>query len=181
VRWWHLLWVPCVSGCYTQQGPDRVQQVYLKVVYDPAAARWAEGAGENTVEGSALLRTRGGDLRTCAGEVVYLTPVTTYAKERMMYLFGNVRSGFHSVDEPIEFVPESATYEESARTTKCDPQGTFSFDDLPDGEWFVTTIITWEVREVLWSDSVVLRNTGGLLMQRVRAKDGDTKRVVLSY
>jgi hypothetical protein len=180
VHWARLVWIQLLSACYgyTQLEP---QVAYLKVSYDPAAAKWAEGEGENVVEGSALLRTSGGELRTCAGGTVFLVPATVYAKERMMHLFGNVRGGFRSVDDRIQFVPETPAYQQSARVTKCDAQGAFSFEDLPDGDWFLTTTITWKVSQVLWSDSVVMTTTGGLLMLRVRVSDGDTAKVVLSY
>jgi hypothetical protein len=167
-----------MSACYTPLEP---QVAYLKVVYDPAVAEWAEEEGENAIEGSALLRTRGGEVRTCAGGTVYLVAATVYAKERMMHLFGNVRRGFRSANDPIRFVPETPAYHESARATTCDAQGEFSFEDLPDGDWFLTTTITWDVPQVLWSDSVVMTTTGGLLMKRVKVSDGDTEKVVLSY
>jgi hypothetical protein len=177
--WYLLLFLPLLSACLpSQQGPERV---HLKMTYDPTAASWSQGEGENTIEGSGLLRTRGGEVRTCAGLTVQLVPVTVYAKERMMHLFGNVRGGFRSVDQELEFLPESNAFHESARVTKCDPQGAFSFDDLPDGEWFLLTTIVWEVLTKLWSDSVVRSYQGGLLMQRVKARGGEVEKAVLSY
>jgi len=54
---------------------------------------WAEGDGRNSVTGFAVLRTVGGDARTCAGLTTQLIPDSPYARERMIAIFGNTVKG----------------------------------------------------------------------------------------
>lgn len=153
-----------LSGCFQPTA------VTLKAPYE--APRWSEGVGDNAIEGTALLRTRGGEVRTCAALAVYAVPVTVYAKERMIHLYGNVRSGFAPVWSAIEFTNDDPRYNEHVRQSACDAQGAFRFRDLPDGEWFVVSSVRWEVPGAGYQ--------GGSMMRRVRVGGGQTLELIMT-
>ena len=163
-------------GCYVPpaQAPE-VATVRLETPFNPQAIAWAEGHGDNRIEGTALLRTRGGEPRTCAALDVGIIPVSRHAAERMARLYGSLRGGFNPawpLGNHFRWANDDERFYEHIRKTKCDAQGRFEFDALPDGDWFVEAVVTWEVPR--------LGKQGGSLMQRVRLVGGQTQRVVLS-
>jgi hypothetical protein len=62
------------SGCYTAANVRQPEPVRIETPFDPAAVAWAAREGDNRIEGTALLRTRGGEPRTCATLDVGLIP-----------------------------------------------------------------------------------------------------------
>ena len=71
----------------------------------------------------------------------------------------------------LQAPPDS--FSQTHRQAVCDAQGYFTFEDLPAGEYFVVTSVTW----VVGSSSLP---EGGWLMQRVRVEAGRARRVVLA-
>jgi hypothetical protein len=146
--------------------------VALRTQYDQRAVSWAAVPGDNTIEGSALMRTSGGEVRTCAALEAAILPVSAYASERMVHLYGNATGGYRPIWHQVVFEPDSDAFYRSVRTTKCDAQGEFSFDGLPDGDWFVQAAVIWEAAGA--------GTQGGSLMQRVQLRGGETQKVVLT-
>jgi len=142
--------------------------VTLKTSFDPDSVQWARGMGSNRLEGSALLRTQGGEVRTCAGLEVSLIPVSAYASERMMAIYGSLQRGFSSYG--ATFANDAPAYYENMRTAICDPQGAFEFEGLPSGSFYVTTVVSWSAGSY--------GAQGGNLMQRVDLKSETTKVVL---
>lgn len=167
-----------LSGC-ARQAPPPIP-VQLTEAYDPAAFAWSERPGRGRIEGSALMRTMGGEARTCAATSVDLLPATPYTEERVRILYGTGDRGYRPLRAPmLQFIPETPTEEQLAdrhgRQAFCDAQGEFEFDDLPAGSYFV-------IAEVVWGAPSVngLIAEGGVLMQRVGLDPGQTERVVLT-
>jgi hypothetical protein len=132
---------------------------------DPwAAMDWSLAKGANTIKGSALLRTRGGEVRTCAGFPVRLIPSATATDSYIAKAFGSDEGG-------LSHQPWRAQFGEYTRTTTCDAQGNFSFEGLPDGRYFAIAKVEWEVAG---------EQQGGLIAQLVRVRDGTVKTVVLT-
>lgn len=140
----------------------------IAVAFDQEHASRLLAPGPNSVKGSALIRQRGGGVVTCAGRPVALVPATAYARERMVALYGNAERGASSSGWQGA---SPAGYKESVRLTVCDAQGFFGFDQVADGEFFVTTSITWSV-----GNSV----QGGNLMQRTVVMGGRMANLVLA-
>jgi len=146
------------------------------VPFDPAEIAWSKGNGPNTVEGSAVLRTRGGEARTCAGDEASLVPYSQYAAARMRLLYGSEDRGFFSTEDAFISGPRVAddqytpAYNASWRPAACDAQGSFVFANVPDGTYFVVAKVMWIARY----------EQGGWLMQKVEVKGGETKKVVLT-
>jgi hypothetical protein len=85
-----------LGACYvpTAEPPPAVT---LKTRFEPESIAWARETGGNRIEGTALLRTRGGEPRTCAALNVGLIPWSKYAGERMAHLYGSLKAGFNPV------------------------------------------------------------------------------------
>lgn len=147
------------------------ERVAIQTLYDPPAQ--VIPAGEGLVQGNAFMRTRDGEIITCAGSRVFLTRDTPYARERFDALYeGDVDSGFQRQFFDVEFTNGDPRYPDAGRSTVCDSSGNFEFSGLGDGSYFVNTVVEWRAGRWL---------QGGRLMARFEIKDGQTQRVVLTY
>lgn len=86
------------------------------------------------------MRQQGGGVVTCAGNTVTLVPATRYAQERFAVIYGGARGT--STPPPV-FSPDPASYMALTKTTRCNAQGAFSFDQVADGNFFVVTTVLW--------------------------------------
>ncbi|WP_133251528.1 hypothetical protein [Zavarzinia aquatilis] len=146
------------------------QQVELHTVFNPADAEFVLKDGPNRVSGQAFVRQNGGGVVTCAGSGVGLTPVNAYSTDRMIGIYGNSVSGY--LPAIIEKkLPENAEYIRLSRTAYCDAQGNFDFENVPDGEYYVTTYVAWTVGYVA---------QGGGLMKRVSVSGGKHEKLILT-
>jgi hypothetical protein len=160
-----------LAGCAAPMQPTtwRIAQPF-----DADQARALLQPGPNTIKGNGFIRQRGGGVVTCAGSQVRLIPLTEYAKQRLTYLYG---SGMYTgvalwrPGESVVFEPDPPAYAELTRITRCDGQGNFVFDRVADGEFFVSTVVTWVVAS---------QPQGGSLITRVRVSGGVVESVVLS-
>lgn len=166
-----LLAVVIVAGFIGCGAAPRI--VNLVSTFDSDMAReLSQGKGSNSIKGSALIRQSGGGVVTCAGQDVILTPVTAYASERIQAIYGSTQRGAASFGSvPNAFSPDIPEYYEFRQDRLCDAQGFFKFEEIPDGEYFITVIINWMVNNL---------HQGGGLMQRVEVRGGQTIEVVLA-
>jgi hypothetical protein len=146
------------------------QKVTLTSDFDEAGAKRLMADGDNTISGSALIRQQGGGVVTCAGNEVFLIPVTKFSTERMLAIYGSDQKGYRN-SGAIEFNQTPAEYLDHMRTVLGDAQGYFEFDKVANGEFYVSTNVSWVVG---------YNRQGGVLMQRVTVNDGETKKIVLS-
>lgn len=141
--------------------------------FDPEQVAWFKDKGDNAIEGSALIRQQGGDVVTCAGYDANLVPAGDHATERISKLYGSTKGGYFGQWEMLtrpSLEPAAGEYLEYSKQTVCNPQGEFSFSNLPDGDYYVTTQVMWKVG---------YSNEGGFLAKRVRLEGGETQQVVL--
>lgn len=157
------------GGCATAPPTD------LAVTFDPSEVAWAKGEGANRISGNAVLRTVGGEARTCAGLDAWLVPVSTYANARMSAMFGSLQRGYLAADSGFQFKSTDPSYVAAAKNRKCDAQGNFTFGQVPDGDYFVTAEVTWSA-----PGQYGLSSQGGVLMERVSVKGGESKELVLT-
>lgn len=155
------------------------KNVTLQNNFNEAEASEALKPGNNTVKGSALLRKQNGEVVTCAGSTVDLVPANAYSNERMTHIYGNTARGFATAGlraNILKFTNHDQRYENTGmRKTRCDAQGFFKFDNVKDGSYFVTTVITWKASGNDYFPQ------GGALMQRVDVRDGVEQEVVLTH
>jgi hypothetical protein len=158
-----------LAGCAS--GP-----VTLTSRFDPAEVGWFAGRGTNTISGSAIVRSDRGTVKTCAALAVVLFPVSAYARERMRYLYGSEEEGFNPLlgGRPADFGGDNLRYLQTARTSRCDAKGRFSFRELPDGDYYVVTTVTWH-------EGHFTLDQGGSLMLRVQVTTGETREILLAH
>lgn len=157
-----------VAGC---AGP-----IALHAKFELREVAWFNGRGTNVIEGTAIARSLSGTAKTCAALPVTLFPVSAYAKERMVALYESDQEGFNPIltGRPANFVDDDPRYATTAKTTRCDAGGHFSFRELPDGDYYL-------VGEVTWHDRQAGLPQGGYLMRRVHVSTGETKQVLLAH
>ncbi len=127
--------------------------------------KWSKAEGKGTITGQAFLRTRGGEVKTCAGSEVILVPDNAYTREsRTAALSGNYSS--------VRWDPN---YYDYRRKSICDAQGRFTFRSLPAGKWGVATAVVWEA-----PSGQGLLPQGGSLAQYVSLAEGQTAEIVLT-
>lgn len=139
---------------------------------------WADKEGDNVISGTALLRTVGGDVKTCGGLQVNLLPDAPYSRERMLIFYRYADGGFYSIQDAgpgIIFMNEPHEYSRVGRTSVCDSQGNFRFDNVPNGSYFV-------IAEVTWGSPLggYLSSQGGRIMKRVEVNGGDSINLVMT-
>jgi hypothetical protein len=149
------------AGCSLREGavrasPPRFVKMQTKLDYsehEPYAQ-----SGENIISGQAFLKQSEESVVTCAGSRVLLLPATSYFRE----MIGHMVAG----SEPRP--PEKAypNLKGMIRRAECDPQGKFSFSEIPDGAWFVLT----EVKA----------KPGGVLITEMMLSNGETTDILLT-
>lgn len=164
-----------LGGCLL---PDRVQTIALDSTFDETEIAWFKQPGKNTVKASAVLRQLGGTVVTCAGNEMTLMPVSTYASERIQKRYGGTQRGYWQIPDwgPILALPEAPADYAAARMNRiCDPQGFATFTEVPDGDYYLTTEVVWQVTTASSAST-----QGGYLMHRVTVSGGESKEVVLT-
>ncbi|MBK3332820.1 hypothetical protein GWK41_07035 [Persephonella atlantica] len=153
---------------------DKTEQVKLiNEVFSPSDVSWFLKKGSNTIIGQAFIRTKSGDVITCAGYEVELIPYSKYAEKRMEYIYGNSTEGFVPIKKfpyNIRFFPEYREYENFKKKSVCDAAGVFKFKNLPDGKYYIVSLVYWETYQP----------EGGFLMKKVSVKNGEIREVILS-
>lgn len=123
-------------------------------------------SGSAIVKGQAFLRTRGGDVKVAAGEVI-LNPVTSYSEE--WYEKGYIQGRY--LGQPDQRIWEYTM------TTIADGDGRFVFKNVPPGQYFVTTTVTWEAPT---GRQFTLQIQGGLVTKRITVNDEDEINIVIT-
>lgn len=117
-------------------------------VYSAAEVAWSKPYGPNIIDGIGLLAASG-EVKTCAGEDVYLRPRSALEDHRNNAIYGSLVWARISADKfmsainpetPRMAVPPKA-YEADARQARCSIDGKFLFTGLPDGEYYATVMI----------------------------------------
>ena len=126
----------------------------------------------STITGQGFLKTQGGDVKTCAGNEVYLEPFKdeknwTYQKiaaDKLVVAISNnlsiklaklmVSSGDNSdykksQEKPCEVVQPAYDYktldDSLVQKTQCDAGGNFEFTNLKQCKYIIATEVRWKV------------------------------------
>jgi hypothetical protein len=155
-----------ITGCATRPN------ITISVPFDEIATKEQLRDGTNTIKGSALIRQMGGGVVTCAGFPVSLFPSTAYSRTRITAIYGTAEGGLVPIYQPTPvFQPDPPVYRTLMKQTRCDSQGFFKFDNVADGDYYLTTGIVWKIGYV---------DQGGGLTTPVTVKNGEVKEVVLA-
>lgn len=130
--------------------------------FDPAEHAPFAGSGSGTIEGQAFLKTKGGEVKLGAGNLVSVVPATSYWREwrdRTVVRGVELRGGDERANEFL-------------REAQADGEGRFRFDNLPAGNYIVTCDIRWHYSEY--------GQTGGVAYAEVTVRDGQVTRAVVT-
>ena len=175
-----------VSGCATS-APARVKTVNK---YDPAETAWAREEGTGVVIGSAMVRTKKGDVLHCGALEVQLIPMSVYRAERARLIYGNATKKVIShratafaptPDGVVNLEAAPALAKLDVLITACDADGDFEFYDVPEGEWFIHTTATQS--RFVGSDNMFVSSTvedAVWWMQPIYVESDKTTRVRLN-
>ena len=109
--------------------------------FNPGDFAWSTAQGPDSVTGILAYR-RDGSQYNCTGEDVLLIPDTPWSRRRMIILYGSA----NAAAVPVSIVRARTAsappgdYARFVRRTRCDVQGRFVFQGLPDGGWYVVTV-----------------------------------------
>lgn len=126
-----------------------------------------ETTGSAVVKGQAFLKTRGGDVKVAAGNEVFLNPVTSYSIEwyEKMYI---QRKPLVEADPRLQKYLIKAV---------ADGDGRFIFKNVPPGQYFVSTKITWETATGYRG---ALQVQGGTVAKRIAVENGDEIEIIVT-
>ena len=158
----HLLLSVTLTGCTgLPQGKVAPRMAFPESEYVVLAK-----TGIATVKGQAFLKTRAGDVKTAAGNEVFLNPVTSYSLEWYEAYRSNRR-----IEE------RDPRLDEYVRSQLADGNGRFSFKNVPAGEYFLTTNVTWEAPTGFQG---ALQRQGGIISTRIKVNEGDEIEVIVT-
>jgi hypothetical protein len=96
--------------------------------------------GKNLVSGQAFLKTRGGDVKTAAGNLVLLNPATSYSTQFVDVIIKKL----HGIGTVLTPETPDIRLDKFLKQTTADGDGRFEFHDVADGEYYLYTTVVWE-------------------------------------
>lgn len=150
-------------GCGTYTPPSPAMRPPFPEAEYAALSR----TGSATVSGQAFLKTRGGDVKTGAGNAVYMVPVTSYS----IFAYDN-RDAYAGLTQPD---PRMSGF---TRETIADASGRFSFKNVPDGNYYIKARVTWEVPS--GGKYSYMSTQGGDLWKTISVKNGESVEVIVT-
>lgn len=168
-----IRWIVPVLGCALLASCGPKARV---TTFDPAEYAPYREKGTGVVAGQAFVRTAGGRVVTAAGREVYLYPATKDAEEWYQ------RSVIG--EEQLEAMQEPGAREavtSTRRKTLADADGRFTFEGLPAGDYYVTSLITWEVPVGYYGGGVASTRTERYVAHsKVTVRDGDVTQTIVT-
>lgn len=122
----------CLGGCASMGKPLAMRQPF-----DAAAAARIHVEGKASISGQAFVRQSSGKLLRAVGTDIYLIPRTAYSDERMAAVYGegNTKKWGRNLADA------DPAYEEYMRKTVASSGGSFRFDRVADGGYYVVAMI----------------------------------------
>lgn len=109
--------------------------------FNPKPAETTLQPGSNTIKGSAFMRKKTGVIVPAAGEVAWPIPATPGAEERFVKLFPSGK--LNPATLPHRVVPTDPDYMRLTQQTKTNKNGSFTFENVKAGAWFVSITVIW--------------------------------------
>lgn len=132
-----------VGGC--------ASRVELKTNLDPQEYESCPGSGANTITGSTFGRTKGGLIRSAAGRIVHLDKATRYAAAAYTAISEKQnKSGFWEENETETVTFDPAMFK-CRRHATVGLDGTFRFDNIAGGSYYLSTYISWMKDDGQWT------------------------------
>jgi hypothetical protein len=167
MKWMAVFTLVFLNGCVSTKGQ-------FSPAYEPRVD-WPEieyeslksATGANTVKGQAFLKTLGGDVKTAAGSEVILNPLTSYSTqfvEAMIYK----SHGPGVILQPQ--LADSRIWSFTKKTT-ADAEGKFTFHNVPNGEYYIYTTVTWVASGY---------SQGGWLSKKINVESKNTNKFIMT-
>jgi len=127
-----------------------------------------ETEGTGIVKGQAFLKTRGGDVKTAAGNLVFLNPVTSYSDQwyEMNYLLHKSLT-----------VKDSRYDQYIVHKTIADADGKFEFTNVAPGAYYLVASVFWEAPTGYQGS---LRRQGGYIAKKIKVENGKELKIILT-
>ena len=129
-----------LAACQSVGGEPAARQT---VAFDAKAAAFITKKGAVSIKGHAFLRRRDGVTVDAAGEIVRLIPATPYAEERFRRLYQGKKFAGGVFFAPQQDVADPE-YSKLLRETKAEANGTFRFDNVAAGRYFIATQLQYQ-------------------------------------
>jgi len=154
-----LMVLPLIAGCVSMQPPVE------RIPFPGGEYDSLRESGTAVIRGQAFLKTRGGDVKTAAGEEVVLNPVTSYSQQwyQVAYLNGRPLTG------------PDPRYLRYIRKTIADADGRFTFRNVAGGDYFIVARVVWEA-----PTGYGLVPQGGFVAKKVSVEDGTELDVIVT-
>ena len=159
--WAATMLVAVLSACASFGKPAVLTQTF-----DPAAAAFINREGKASISGQAFVRQPDGKVWRALGTDIYLVPRTAYADERFAAIYGvgdKQKWGARVQDA-------DPRYEQAMRRTVASSGGSFRFDRVADGSYYVVAMI-FMPGEYYGREFPII--------ERVAVRDGRSVRVVM--
>ncbi len=153
--------VVVLSGCASMGRTSTLTQRF-----DPAAAAFINTEGHASISGQAFVRQTNGKLLRAVGTDIFLIPRTAYSEERIAALYGDGNQLKWGVRMP----GAEPMFERYMRKTVASSGGSFRFDRVADGRYYVVAMI-FLPGEYVAAEFPIL--------QRVTVEGGRSVRVVM--
>ena len=153
-----------LSGCATAPISKFVD---LRSAYDSGEFALS---GSTDLHVNAFLRTRGGDIKLCAGYEVTLWKQTIYSAERVSHLYDRI--GDVLVGNPNTASLQFSSGPPFQMTKICDSSGKVLFSGVPPGKYYVSSLVMWDVYD---SNIRGLTGSGGLTAKIITVTEDDDR------
>lgn len=140
-----------------------VQTATIDTPFDEASLQYAAGQGQATISGQGFMRRRDGIVVYGAGSAVALAPKVPYTEEA----FNKVQAAPFGVN----FTNSDPRLKKYVRKTQANGEGRFTFNNVPNGSYYVCTRIEWMAGN---------NSQGGELCETVTVSNGQNAEVLLT-
>lgn len=140
--------------------------------FDSATAEYINKQGAGTIEAHAFYRDEKGKVIYAAGEHAFLIPVTAYAEQRFLQVYGK---GKYVQTKYMPWDEADPQFKKFMRSTKAESNGRFTFERVAPGEYFVATSVSWFPEDSLFA-------SGAAIYERVTltGKEKEPVKVIVS-
>ncbi len=131
------------AGAIFLAGCQSTTSIQTQSSFNPGEAAFIKKDGKGVIAGHAFLKRSTGNVVNASGEIVRLTPVTAYSRERFARLYGGRKYVAASSIPKVDVDPVYASY---TRTAKTDHLGRFKFENVAPGRYYVSSQMMWRER-----------------------------------
>jgi hypothetical protein len=127
-------------GCATQSISHQQYQWLDRVDFNEQEYEPYDKTGDNEIVVQGLSRTQGGNIKLSAGNLVFLSPATSYSDQYVEVIIKAAKGNYVGLKDKAD-----KRVNNYIRSGTCDGNGSYIFHGLPDGNYYVYTQVDWSV------------------------------------